>query len=356
MNTKLSLLFGVILLFLFANSSFAQEIKVSEDLVLHQLSENCYVHTQKGNNGLIYVNNNEAVIISTPDSDRETQNLINWVQNELKATIVAYVIDRWHPDAMQGLDVVQENGIKSYAFELTRKIAKEKGLPVPEIGFNLKKELMVGDEKVVCHFLGEAHTRDGIVVWIPSEKILFGGNEIRSYNGWVGNIGDANLEQWSKTAKKIKQAYGAAKIVVPGHGRFGGSELIDYTIELFNLSKNELHLNDATDALPNLNTTEEPYIMADSISIQDGNRILQNATLIVQDEFKIIVIKSPTIKISEKNNKIDSEQGKLKIYDKKPNGDRLRTNVNYQKLNAYPYHEPTVGYVVILKAFEKSNR
>ncbi|MEZ4907058.1 MAG: hypothetical protein R2771_05330 [Saprospiraceae bacterium] len=96
---------------------------------MNKLSEHCYVHTQNSNNGLIYINSGEAAIISTPDSDEETQNLIDWVQNTKHAKIVAYVIDRWHPDAMQGLDIVHKNNIKSYSSKLTQKIANKKGLP-----------------------------------------------------------------------------------------------------------------------------------------------------------------------------------------------------------------------------------
>jgi len=128
------------------------------------------------------------LLVSTPDSDLETQNLIDWVRTEQKAEITEYVIDRWHPDAMEGLDIVHKYGIRSYSYELTRQIAQEKGLPIPQNGFDPKKVIEVGSENVICHFLGEAHTKDGIVVWIPSEQILFGGNQIRNDKGWVGNI------------------------------------------------------------------------------------------------------------------------------------------------------------------------
>ena len=183
--------------------SFSQEIRISENLVLRKIAKNTYIHTQKNNNGIVYINNNKALIVSTPYSDIETQNLINWVAKNSNE-IVAYVIDRWHPDAMEGLDIVQKNGLKSYSNELTREIAKKKGLPIPDIGFSISKEISIGNAKIKCHFLGEAHTIDGIVVWIPEHKILFAGNGIRNYNGWVGNIGDANLDEWPKTAQKIK--------------------------------------------------------------------------------------------------------------------------------------------------------
>ncbi len=355
MNNKLKYFITGQIILILVNHTFGQEIQVSEDLVLYKLSEHCYEHTQKGNNGLVYINNGEAVIVSTPDSDINTQNLIDWVQNKQQAKIIAYVIDRWHPDAMQGLDIVKKNDIQSYAYELTRQIAKDKGLPVPDIGFNPKKEIKVGDEIVVCHFLGEAHTSDGIVVWIPNDKVLFGGNEIRNYNGWIGNIGDANLDKWSQTAKNIKREYGSAKVVVPGHGKYGGPELIDYTINLFDLPKNKSVTDRAKAIIPNLETENEFNVKAESDSIQDGKRILKNATVFMNDETKFIEIKSPQIILQTNTEKIDSETGRVKIYDKKTEGLELRTDVNYKKLIVYKYDD-TVGFVVILKEIENNNR
>nr|WP_321356289.1 subclass B1 metallo-beta-lactamase, long type [uncultured Draconibacterium sp.] len=353
MNFKLKCIIAGLFSLISVNMIFGQEIHVSENLVLYKLSEHCYEHTQNGNNGLVFINNGKAVIVSTPDSDLETQNLIDWVRNEQQAKIVAYVIDRWHPDAIQGLDVVQKNGIKSYAYELTRQIAKDKGLPIPKIGFNPKKEIKIGDEKIVCHFLGEAHTPDGIVVWIPSEKILFGGNEIRNYNGWVGNIGDANLDKWSETAKYIKQEYGSAKIVVPGHGKYGGPELIDYTIDLFNFPGSESITDNSETIIPNLKTENE--FNFESESIQNGKRILKNATVYIQDKSKLIAIYSPLITISQADAKINSETGRVKIYDKRSDSAKLRTDVNYRKLIIYKQDEYNVGFVVILKEIEHNN-
>lgn len=346
---------GIIFLFV-VNQLFGQEIRISDNLVLQKLSDNCYVHTQNNNNGLIYFNDKEALIVSTPDSDIETQNLINWVQNEKHSKIVGYIIDRWHPDAMGGLDVVQKNGLKTYAFELTRQIAEKKGLPIPEIGFKSSKTINVGDKKVICHFLGEAHTSDGIVVWIPGEKILFGGNEIRNYNGWVGNIGDANLSEWAETAKKIKKEYGSAKIVIPGHGNYGGAELIDYTINLFDFPINDTRANNSEVFLSHkLKTDKEIFIKAQSDSLRNDERILKNAIVVVQDSSKYIVIESPQIVYQAKSQRISSEIGRVKIFDKKNNTEVLRTDVNYNRLIVYKY-DAYVGFVVILRAIENNNR
>ena len=332
---------------------FGQSINVSDKLTLTQLTDKTYIHTCENSNGIVFINGKDALIVSTPDSDEETQNLIDWVQNEKHANIVAYIIDRWHPDAMEGLDIVHKNGIKTYSYELTREISKGKGLPVPQIGFDPKTEIQVNSDKVICHFLGEAHTRDGIVVWIPSEQILFGGNEIRSFNGWVGNIGDASLDKWSETATRVKKEYSKAKIVIPGHGRHGGIELIDYTIKLYEKCKKDSSTNISDTPLESkFKTNKEFYLISESDTIQDGNQILKNAIVIVQDSTKYIKIESPLITYKPDENRIDSENGKLKIYDKTMHGERLRTDISYKRLIVFKIDD-SVGLRVILREFNE---
>ncbi len=326
-----------------------QTINVSDKLILTQLTENTFIHTCDNSNGLIYINEGQALIVSTPDSDIETQNLIDWVIKEHNAKIVGYVIDRWHPDAMEGLDIVQKNGIKTYSYELTRQIAKDKGLPIPKIGFDPKSEIQVGEEKVICHFLGEAHTKDGIVVWIPNEQILFGGNEIRSFNGWVGNIGDASLDKWSETAIRVKNEYGSAKVVVPGHGRYGGVELIDYTIKLYEKCKKDSSSNISNTKLESkFKTNKDFYFTSESDSTKDGIQFFKNTIVIAQDSTKYVKIESPLITYKPDEKRIDSEIGELKIYDKTINGVYLRTDVSFKKLIVFKLDD-SVGLRVILK-------
>ena len=82
---------------------------------------------------------------------------------------------------------------------------------------------------------------------------------------------------------------------------------------------------------------------------------MQEAIATVQDQAKIIHIESPQIIISQDKAKINSEIGRLRIYDKKKDGVVLRTDVNYEKLIVYKYDEDTVGYVVILKSISNNN-
>ena len=86
---------------------------------------------------------------------------------------------------------------------------------------------------MINYWLGEAHTPDNIITWIPAEKTIFGGCMVKSMDASKGYLGDANVTAWPATIEKIKSTCPSAKIIVPGHGDPGGQELLDYTIRLF---------------------------------------------------------------------------------------------------------------------------
>ena len=69
--------------------------------------------------------------------------------------------------------------------------------------------------------------------YFPDEQILFGGCLVKEIGASKGNLADANTQAWASSVKKIKLLYPNVKIVIPGHGKPGGVELLDYTIGLF---------------------------------------------------------------------------------------------------------------------------
>ena len=86
---------------------------------------------------------------------------------------------------------------------------------------------------MINYYPGEAHTRDNIITWVPSERTIFGGCMVKSMNAGKGNLADANVNAWSDTVRKVKSLCPTATLVIPGHGDAGGTELLDFTIRLF---------------------------------------------------------------------------------------------------------------------------
>jgi len=48
----------------------------------------------------------------------------------------------------------------------------------------------------------------------------------------LGNTADGDLITYPKTIDKVINKFPTAKIVIPGHGQFGGLELLKHTREL----------------------------------------------------------------------------------------------------------------------------
>jgi metallo-beta-lactamase class B len=219
-----------------------QRIRISDDIEIIKLSEHSYVHVswatlpkfgRFGSNGYIYVNGGEAMLFDTPVDDELTEQLAEWITTSLKARIVGFVPNHWHDDCMGGLKYILSKGIPTYAHEKTIAIAKARGLPVPRNGFRDTLTLKAGGETVICRYFGPAHSIDNITVWVPSERVLFAGCMVKDLGSKaLGNLSDADLSRWPGTIGRVMGEYPGARIVIPGHGDFGGIDLLLHTRRL----------------------------------------------------------------------------------------------------------------------------
>lgn len=219
-----------------------KELFRSKKLIITQIAENSFQHisflqtNDFGNvpcNGLIVRSKDEVIIFDTPTNDSSTNELINWIKDTLHCKVNAIIPTHFHNDCLGGLKAFENIGIPSYANFKTIELARENNFVVPKNGFTDSINLNVGGEKVVVKFFGEGHTKDNVIGYFPADRIMFGGCLIKELKASKGFLGDANLATWSATVEKIKAAYPEVKIVVPGHGQYGDSKLLDYTISLF---------------------------------------------------------------------------------------------------------------------------
>lgn len=216
----------------------------SENLIIQRLSGYVYQHTSFLNtesfgrvacNGMIVVNGNEAIIFDTPADNQSSLELINQVSKQLNCKINAVVATHFHDDCVAGLEVFHEHNIPSYANKKTVEFlkAKDNKVKIPKNSFDNKLTLHVGDKSVHTEYFGEGHTKDNVIGYFPEDDAIFGGCLIKEIGAGKGYLGDANVQAWPETVRKIKEKYPEVKIVIPGHGKPGGTALFDYTIDLF---------------------------------------------------------------------------------------------------------------------------
>lgn len=214
----------------------------SENLIIRKISDNAYLHTSFMNvegfgrvscNGAVFFDRGEAVIFDTPGLVNVSEELIRWTEDSLKCRIRAVVPTHFHTDCLGGLDAFHKRKIPSYASNATIALARSNGTAVPQQGFDVSEKIKVGDREVFLEYLGEGHTRDNIVGYFPGDEIVFGGCLVKASGAGKGNLEDANTKAWPETVRKLKSRHPEVRMVIPGHGEAGGTELLDYTIKLF---------------------------------------------------------------------------------------------------------------------------
>lgn len=216
----------------------------SENLIIKKLSAHTYLHIsfldtddfgRVACNGMLLVNENKAIVFDTPTDNKSSVELIDFTTRNLESEITAIIPTHFHGDCVGGLDAFGQQNIPLYATRQTVKLLKKNGQkftqPVNKFSTNLT--LDVGGEEVYARYFGEGHTKDNIVGYFPGDKALFGGCLIKSVGAGKGYLGDANASGWPETVRKVKTQYPEAETVIPGHGKPGGKELLDYTINLF---------------------------------------------------------------------------------------------------------------------------
>lgn len=216
----------------------------TETLVIRKLSDQVYQHISFLNtesfgrvecNGMVVTNGHEVLVFDTPTDDKGSEELINFFIKQ-NSKVIGVVATHFHADCVGGLNEFHVQGIPSYANSLTIQLINEKAEGIaPQQGFDNELELRVGEKKVITSFVGKGHTVDNVVAYFPDEETLFGGCLLKEVGAGKGFLGDADTLAWSATMVKLKTKYPHVRSVIPGHGKTGGAELLDYTEQLFRL-------------------------------------------------------------------------------------------------------------------------
>lgn len=114
-------------------------------------------------------------------------------------------------------------------------------MPIPTVAFIDSLNIEFNGLKIQCRYFGAGHSSDNITVYIPEEKILFGGCLIKPLSAKdIGNNGESILSEWDLTVKRIINTYEGRLIVIPGHGDYGNEELLIHTVYLAEQKKNKI--------------------------------------------------------------------------------------------------------------------
>jgi metallo-beta-lactamase class B len=184
-------------------------------------------------NGMYVVTRDGVVMLDTPWDTTQFSPLLDSIQRKHHAKVVMCLATHWHEDRTIGLGYYGAKGISTYTTLMTDVLSDQHGMPRARNMITRDTSFDIGGTRFQVYYPGVGHSPDNIVVWFPSDKILYGGCLIKSLESHdMGNLANADIYAWSKSISKIRSRFGRAMHVIPGHMAWGGDRLLDHTLAL----------------------------------------------------------------------------------------------------------------------------
>jgi len=181
-------------------------------------------------NSVVYVGRDHVTVVGatwTPETARELSDRIREVTPKpIKEVINA----NYHTDRAGGNAFWLSIGAEIVATRMTADAMRagwnevvaftREGIPsYPQLPLVMPSRVFKGDfelqdGRVQAMYLGASHTQDGIFVYFPEEKILYGNCILKQD---LGNLKYADLSEYPKTLEKLKALHLDFDTVVAGH-------------------------------------------------------------------------------------------------------------------------------------------
>jgi len=197
-------------------------------------------------NSVVYVGDSSVSVIGATWTPETAKLLANEIRKVTQKPITEVIDTNYHPDRAGGNAYFKSTGAKIVSTKMTNDLLKahwdemvryvQKGVPsYPTLPVVPADQTFPGDFQlqsggVKAIYLGPSHTPDGIFVFFPKEKVLYGNCILKEQ---LGNLDFADLTEYPKTLQKLKQLNLGFTTIVAGHwSPIHGPELIDQYLAL----------------------------------------------------------------------------------------------------------------------------
>jgi glyoxylase-like metal-dependent hydrolase (beta-lactamase superfamily II) len=229
MNRRKDFSFGfatVVSLGALASLAFAQG-PAPAPLMVHQLKPNVYWVEGGGGNSGVIVGDKGVIVVDAKTTPAQGKELLEDIAKITPKPVTTVILTHSDGDHVNGLAsfpagitiIAQENNKKEQETALAaggRGAPPAGHLPTQTISKN-KEDLKIDGTKVEVLHWAPAHTSGDLVVYLPSEKIVFTGDIITTQPDALIHLEkNGSSEGWVTTAKGIAALN--ADQFVPGHG------------------------------------------------------------------------------------------------------------------------------------------
>lgn len=217
-----------------------------------------------------------VVVVDALGSPVLAQKLIREIKQVTSQRIVAVIVSHYHADHIYGLQEFKKIGAKIYAQNegrsyLSSETAKQRLiasridfapwvntktiLTSADVWIDRQYKLTLGGVEFLISRVGPAHAPEDLIVYIPSEKVLFVGDLV--FRGRIPFVGNADSKEWLRALDEIERL--SPDIVIPGHGAYSTkpAEDIAFTRDYLQYLRKTM-----TKAAINLDSFDEAYHQA----------------------------------------------------------------------------------------------
>jgi metallo-beta-lactamase class B len=197
-------------------------------------------------NSAVYVGRDHVTVVGATWTPQTAALLVGEIRKVTILPVTEVINTNYHPDRAGGNAYFKSIGAMIVSTRTTRNLMvrdwdkavawTRSGLPAyPALSAVLPDTVYPGDfslqdGKVKALYLGPSHTQDGIFVWFPDEKILYGNCILKEK---LGNLDFADVAEYPNTLRKLKALNLPIATVIAGHyAPLHGPDLIDRYLAL----------------------------------------------------------------------------------------------------------------------------
>ena len=218
-----------------------------------------------------------VVVVDALGSPVLAKKLIREIARITPQKVIAVIVSHYHADHVYGLQEFKKIGATIYAqgegrnylssetgrqrliasrIDFAPWVNDQTNLVSADVWIDKQFKLSVGGIEFLISRVGPAHAPEDLMVYVPSEKVLFAGDLV--FRGRIPFVGNADSKGWLSALNEIERLN--PDIVIPGHGNYSVQPIQDIA---FTRSYLKYLRESMTSAATNLDPFEEAYQQTD---------------------------------------------------------------------------------------------
>jgi metallo-beta-lactamase class B len=179
------------------------------------------------------VTDDGVALFDSPWDSTQFQPLLDSIKARHQKNVVLCIATHFHDDRTGGLEYYRQQGIKTYTTVLTDELSKQRGKKRAEYLIAKDTVFRLGHSTFQTIYPGPGHAPDNIVIWFKNEKILYGACLIKSVEDeTLGYLGDANVQLYAASLKKVKQKCKNPRYIITGHSELTDTNSLNHSLQM----------------------------------------------------------------------------------------------------------------------------